>query len=228
MELIYIFHSCFVVRGDKFDLLFDYYKDASDQPVNHLLHTSCNPLYVFASHVHSDHFNPVIFDWKEQKKDIKYVLSDDILVKYPKYEENAVWLKKGETYHDKMISVQAFGSTDAGISFYVEAGGKKIFHAGDLNNWHWNEESTPQEIEIAEKQYADELADVSRIVQTPDVAMFPIDPRLGKDYCKGALQFLEAVHPKILAPMHFMENFDAAAAMPGAVKWTKDNESIQL
>lgn len=30
----------------------------------------------------------------------------------------------------------AAGSTDSGVSWIVETEGKRIFHAGDLNNWY--------------------------------------------------------------------------------------------
>ena len=41
------------------------------------------------------------------------------------------------------IKVKAYGSTDAGVSFLVTtSGGRKIFHAGDLNDWHWQDDSS--------------------------------------------------------------------------------------
>ena len=55
-----------------------------------------------------------------------------------------------------MLRIQAFGSTDVGISFLIHLQGKSIFHAGDLNNWHWSEESTEQEIRKAEGPKKDE------------------------------------------------------------------------
>lgn len=51
------------------------------------------------------------------------------------------------------MKVKAFDSTDEGLSYLVEMDGIRIFHAGDLNNWHWREESTPREIEEAERDF---------------------------------------------------------------------------
>jgi L-ascorbate metabolism protein UlaG (beta-lactamase superfamily) len=70
------------------------------------------------------------------------------------------------------------------------------------------------------------LNDVAQVVQHPDLAMFPVDPRLGKDYWKGALQFIDAVHPHLLAPMHFGDAIKKVSKMQGAVNWEHENESI--
>lgn len=34
------------------------------------------------------------------------------------------------------IKIVAAGSNDSGVSWIVEVAGKRIFHAGDLNNWY--------------------------------------------------------------------------------------------
>ena len=57
----------------------------------------------------------------------------------------------------KIIRIEAFGSTDVGISFLIDLQGVRLFHAGDLNNWHWSEESTPQEIRKAEGDFLAEI-----------------------------------------------------------------------
>ena len=68
----------------------------------------------------------------------------------------------------------------------IEAQGKLIFHAGDLNNWHWKDESTPQEVAEAEGNYLKELDIIAKYTQAMDVVMFPVDPRLGTDFMRGA------------------------------------------
>lgn len=62
-------------------------------------------------------------------------------------------VEEGDCYADDVLRVHAFGSTDVGISFLVEAEGKKIFHAGDLNNWHWMDESSEVEWKGYERDY---------------------------------------------------------------------------
>lgn len=75
----------------------------------------------------------------------------------------ATYINKGDVYEDPNIRIEAFGSTDVGISFLIDLQGIRLFHAGDLNNWHWSEESTPQEIRKAEGDF---LAEVKYLQQT--------------------------------------------------------------
>ena len=152
MKLTYIYHSCFAIEGEWFTIILDYFKDAGGIVHDYLL-TRPGKFYVMATHFHPDHFNPEVLRWKEERPDIIYIFSKDILKHRRAGKEDALYLKKLDVYEDDTIRVKAYGSTDVGVSFLIEAEDKKIFHAGDLNNWHWNEESTPEEIETAEKAY---------------------------------------------------------------------------
>lgn len=215
MELIYLYHSGFALLGDGFTIVFDYFEDSETvaEGVLHreLLHRP-GKLYVLASHFHADHFNREVLTWKAQRPDIIYIFSKDILRRRRASADEAVWLKKGDVYRDDTIQVQACGSTDVGVSFLVEAGGKKIFHAGDLNNWHWMDESSEAEWRGYEKNYLHELEYICRYTKEVDVALFPVDPRLGREYMRGPRQFVEQIKTSIFVPMHFDEAYSAAAA----------------
>ncbi|MCL2138857.1 MAG: hypothetical protein FWH41_04935 [Treponema sp.] len=166
-------------------------------------------LYVLASHAHGDHFDKKIMSFDHLR--LKWILSDDIRGKIP-LKKDLCFLAKGGAYRDEKVAVKAFGSTDEGVSFYIETGGKRVFHAGDLNNWHWNEEETPQDAAKNEKAFLDELALIAREIPVLDAVMFPVDPRLGKDYTRGAEQFLDSVKTGLFIPMHFWDDIDAARA----------------
>jgi len=214
MKLTYIYHSGYAIEGDGFTIIIDYYKDSSDIPGEGIVHKELlkkeGKLYVLCTHSHHDHFNKEILKWKWEHPNVIYIFSKDIL-KYRKAKDrDAIYLDKSNTYTDETLSIRAFGSTDLGISFLIKAGGKTIFHAGDLNNWHWNEESTQEEIEEAELFYQNELDLLADNVNHLDLAMFPVDPRLGKDYMKGAEQFVKAIPTNVFAPMHFEEEYDKA------------------
>ena len=99
-----------------------------------------------------------------------------------------------------------------GISFLINLQGRRLFHAGDLNNWHWSEESTPQEIRKAEGDFLAEVRELQQTAPAVDVAMFPVDSRIGKDYMRGAEQFVERIKITIFVPMHFDEAFEKASA----------------
>lgn len=207
MILTYIFHSGFSIEFDKYSIIIDYFRDSNEDGKsgfvhNYLLKKSL-PLYVLSTHSHHDHFNSEVLQWKKEKKDITYIFSSDILENNLAKESDAIYIQKLGIYQDANLRMKAFGSTDLGISFYIEADSKKIFHAGDLNNWHWDEESTPKEIKVAEDYFQRELNLITNEIKHLNIAIFPLDPRLGKHFMKGAQQFTEAIQTDILAPMHF-------------------------
>ncbi len=98
-------------------------------------------VYVLASHIHGDHFNPEIFGLVRYNKNTFYILEKDIPAPGG---VSAAFLGVGERFSDGTIFVRAWPSTDIGVSFEIKIEGKSIFHAGDLNCWHWREESTEE------------------------------------------------------------------------------------
>lgn len=216
MKLTYIYHSGFAIEGNGFTIIIDYYKDSSDDITKGIVHRELlkkeGKLYILSTHSHADHFTKEVLKWKNDRSDIIYIFSKDIYETGKAKQEDAIYMDKLDVYNDDTISLQAFGSTDLGISFLIKVAGKTIFHAGDLNNWHWNEESTADEIQEAEAFYERELNLLADNVKELNLAMFPIDIRLGKDYMKGAEQFLKAISTSILSPMHFGEGYKSASA----------------
>jgi L-ascorbate metabolism protein UlaG (beta-lactamase superfamily) len=237
MKLTYLFNSGFVIESERFMIILDYFKDTEEGFVTHALTSYPERIYVFASHWHPDHFNREVMRWQQQRPDIRYIFSDDIRkqmswMKFP----DVVFLDKGQAWEDDTLRVKAFGSTDVGISFLIEAEEKQIFHAGDLNNWHWNEESTPNESQAAENDFLNELAFLTETTTQLALAMFPVDPRLGKDYMRGAQQFVERIRTKVFAPMHFGDSYDKAqtfqsfaqAAGCRFIGWKTRGETIEI
>lgn len=217
MIITYVYHSCCAIEFKKFILLIDYYKDAISQGeeigwVEKNLLQSDKPLYVLCTHSHADHFNEEVLKWDAKKENITYIFSKEVvdtLSDNPLLEDEKItYLDKYEEYKDKNIKVQAFGSTDEGGSFYIEHKRKKIFHAGDLNNWHWNEEVPFDEALAFENHYICELELLYEQVKKVDVAMFPVDPRLGKDFMRGAEQFVNKIETKHFLPLHFGDNYE--------------------
>lgn len=209
MRLTYIYHSGFAIEADGYAVLIDYFKDTGKSLDKGFVHEDilnrAGTLYVLSSHFHPDHFNAEVLQWKKYKKDIVYIFSKDILKRHRATKEDAIYLKKGDVYEDHNLHIEAFGSTDVGISFLIKAEDKLIFHAGDLNNWHWKDESTQKEVTDAEKAYLKELDDLTKRTTELDLAMFPVDPRIGTDFMRGAQQFIDRIKTSIFVPMHFWE-----------------------
>ena len=72
MKVTYIGHSGFLIETENSLFLFDYYQGELPQL------SSQKPLYIFSSHRHEDHFNPVIFQLAQKHEHTEYLLSFDI------------------------------------------------------------------------------------------------------------------------------------------------------
>ena len=211
MIVTYIFHSGYVIETERFSIVFDFYKDAKKSDgtyfVRDYLLKKPEDLYVFCSHSHPDHFNPEILSWKEKKNNITYIFANELLESKQTIGTGVHYLAKYAKFEDYNLWAQLFGSTDLGGSFLVNVNDKLIFHAGDLNNWHWKEEVSKEEALVFENNYLCELELLAENVNHLYLAMFPIDPRLGKEYMRGAEQFVNRIPTEYLLPMHFGEQY---------------------
>lgn len=209
VQITYLNHSGFAVRSHDTLLVFD---NAQGKPmegdsltngrITRALIEGHQRTLFFVSHAHADHFNEAIYDFSDAGM-VHYVLGDDLPERHSGYR-----LSKGDTLSLGGAEITAYGSTDEGVSFLVNINGWTLFHAGDLNLWHWREQSTLKEIEEAEKAYEEAVAPL--LGQEIDFAFFPLDPRMGEMYDAGALHFTMHVKPRIMIPMHWWGRADAA------------------
>lgn len=186
-------------------------------------------VYVFSSHFHEDHFTKAIFAWRNNIKNITYILSKDINKRKRADKEDAdVWMAKGSVWENKDLKVIATGSNDSGVSWVIEIEGKKIFHAGDLCNWYARflvDDTPPKEIysedfeefinpKEEEKRFLGELKDIKKVTDTFDLVMFPVDGRIGNGYTLGGRQFIDRFKVGLFVPMHFVASgFESAWRM---------------
>ncbi|GAB6098578.1 MBL fold metallo-hydrolase [Halanaerocella petrolearia] len=206
-NIYHLYHSGVAVETTNSFLVFDYYNDTPAKRERSLSNgvldakefTSDNN-FVFVTHNHHDHFNPTIFDW-ETEREIKYLLSSDVQAKK---KENRYKMDKYQKLELEDILVETYGTTDQGLSFYTEIDGLNIFHAGDLNWWHWKKFS-PQECKQEEKDFKEELARLED--KEIDIAFVPVDPRLEEYYYLAGEYFIETIEPKLLVPIHFADNY---------------------
>lgn len=241
MTLTFLGHSTYLIDTGTAYLLFDYYKDFEGAPsVSSLLTRSDDPLYIFCTHSHGDHYSHKVFDLPTRGRRVKYIFHTEVAAVVSQHHlEDVLFVDTAEAFVvDDRVSGRAYGSTDIGGSFYVEVKGVdahralKLFHAGDLNNWHWNEEANTYYIGLYEGAYADELRLFSEYPIAPDLVMFPTDYRLGKDYLKGLEQFLDITPCRYLAPMHLNgtpredDRLDALCARHGVTLLFPSREGI--
>lgn len=221
IQITYLAHSSFAVSIRDTLLVFDDAQGpaaAETAPEEGRVTRSLLDRYqrtlFFVSHAHADHFNPSIYRFADESM-VHYVLGSDVPERYSGHH-----MKKGDTLSLGGADITAYGSTDEGVSFLVRLEGWTLFHAGDLNLWHWREISTLKEIEQAERDYEAEVSPL--FGQEIDFAFFPLDPRMGAMYDAGALHFAMNVKPRVMIPMHFWGRADAA------LEFARRNRSRQV
>jgi L-ascorbate metabolism protein UlaG (beta-lactamase superfamily) len=222
VKINYLYNSGFTVETENNLLIFDYCLDEALMGVKNRRNGTVGiedlrinkDVLVFSSHSHSDHFNPVILEWRKVRPDINYILSSDIGIDIEVESNNdkLYHLSAKEELRLKDVSIKAFGSTDIGISFLVRVDGVDIFHAGDLNWWHWWDEPDKENLK-AEKMFKLEIEKLRG--NNVDIAFFPVDQRLKSYYFFGGEYFIKEMTPKIFIPMHFRENFEITKKFAG-------------
>lgn len=217
IEVTYLFNSGFFVETRQYLFLFDYCKDQAktvslgkkrphQSGVKKIMNTDKQVL-IFASHSHADHFNPVVLQWIAFNNRINYILSNDI--KTPRLDNALMKRVKLISAYEELelgeVKIKTFGSTDQGVSFLVQADGLTIFHAGDLNWWDWSDDPE-EERRSAERRFIDEIAKLKGA--EIDLAFFPVDPRLGRNYAGGGKRLIKELRPEVFIPMHFGVNYE--------------------
>lgn len=195
VDLYFLHHSGFMLELETMILVFDYYLDPLKRLEDRLEKTD-KPVYFFVSHVHGDHFNRAIRKFEKRAsgyflhRDCHLALADDSLL----HEMDV-----GETVNEGPLSVHMYGSTDAGGSYMVEAEGLTIFHAGDLNWWHWAGEGDSENRE-ARDWFFRELSCIKE--KEVDIAMLPVDARQQAAREWGVKAYLSHFSAGLLIPMH--------------------------
>lgn len=227
LTLSYLHHSGFAVETPTKVLVFDYYKDPAGIVKNYCA-AGKKPVWFFVSHNHGDHFNPKISAFPGTQ----YFINQDVPLKGVAADKLHV-MRVYDSLQLEDTAVTHYGSTDEGGSFLVETDGLSIFHAGDLNWWHWMGDTDENNAE-ARANFQREMRHLKG--KTFDVAFFPVDARLETAREWGVLGFLQDVSvKKCLVPMHYFgapwtPSAAFMAKYPDVPLWIpqKDGEQIVL
>ncbi len=242
MQIHWIFHSGFLVEGEDAALVFDLFQDPAGVLPDFFRRRrepgrALRPVFVFVSHAHTDHCSPIVLEWAREPG-VYLVLEDEaaeILLEDGKRRRGAagveaVRMRPGmafrlgadglpaEAGRPAAIEVATFGSTDRGVSFRVRLDGRTLFYAGDLNDWYWEDESTPEELAADEAAFDGVVEDLRTAQEAAgegplDVAFLPLDPRLGIHAARGPLRFARRVRTRWLVPMHLPAGTDQPAGL---------------
>ena len=200
MNITYIHHSCFLAETDRFYYLFDYVKGQLPEL------DAKKPIFVLSSHSHGDHYNSSVFPLlgAAGMKHVRAILSDDIT---PPSDKNVLQVSPSENYDlDCNVTLTTFRSTDLGVAFLIEDSSCVIYHAGDLNDWVWDEETDAYNREMT-ANYRMQIDLLSNTLgkKEIDAAFVVLDPRQEQDYDRGLCYFLDKVPAKQVYPMHYWE-----------------------
>jgi len=215
-------HSGFALECAQSILVFDLYVDPA-LVMDRILGLG-KPVVFFSSHAHHDHWSPEWLDYKLPSAcyivdsscatpDVRSRVDADRqrLFSVEPYQILEPQSLLGPADAGRFLPgidwIRTFGSTDMGVSFLIRVDGRLVFHAGDLNDWYWEAESTPTELESYELAFRRELRQLSDAMdglppQGLDLAFFPVDSRLGVHAARGALMFASRLAPELLVPMH--------------------------
>ena len=199
MRVTYIGHSGFSVELESHILLFDYYEGTMPEfdPAKKLL--------VFASHSHPDHFNREILKLADVYPNVEYIFPKDIRIAKKEQRASEHFMRKRDEITVGDTKVKSLRSTDEGVAFLVRCEDRIIYHAGDLNWWHWEEE-TESYNEQMRQDYQREIDKLKDIVI--DIAFVPLDPRQENQYAWGMDYFMKHTHTKYVFPMHMWGDYE--------------------
>ena len=203
MKVTYLKHSGFMVESRNYIYLFDYIGGNIDKAIK-----SDKKIYVMVSHIHDDHFSKIIFDIATKHDNVTYILSYDVVKKIKKNailskmteQLNIIRVQAHEKYKIDDIVVETLKSTDEGVAFIVSEKDGTIYHAGDLNWWHWEGEpkSWNRNMQVNFKREIDSMRG-----RKIDIAFIPLDPRQEDAYYLGMNYFIKNVGANEIYPMHF-------------------------
>ena len=215
MHVTFLDHSGFLVELPGLTLLFDWWK--GDLPP-----LPSGPLLVFASHRHPDHFDPRIFALDDGQRDVRFLLGKGIHLtdrnrkKWGLSEKAAAdcrVLSGGESASPLPgVTVEALPSTDEGVAFLVTAEGRTVFHAGDLNWWHWEEEDDAYN-RMMRGDYQKEIETLAG--EKIDLAFVVLDPRQEEQFYWGFDWYMWHTDTKIVFPMHMWKQYEVQDRLIG-------------
>ena len=228
----YLGHSGFMIEMPEATLLFDWYQgDLPDLRAD-------KPLYIFISHVHADHFKQAALEIALQLSRVKIFLGYDNSVKelnealaqFPPRIQGALKIVGGGQRLSALNGewvVETLTSTDMGVAYLVEIGGKTFFHAGDLflmqtiseadyMKWYTQMMAGPhagkhietykEHLKHQEKRFAEFTEPLRK--KTIDYGMIPLDPRFEDIGYLTVKRYMKIADFKVWSPMHLWGKYD--------------------
>ena len=169
-------------------------------------------LLVFASHSHPDHFNREILKLVDVHPDVEYIFPKDIRIAKKEQRESEHFMRKRDEITVGDTKVKSLRSTDEGVAFLVRCEDRIIYHAGDLNWWHWEEEDDAYN-RMMRGDYQKEIETLAG--EKIDLAFVVLDPRQEEQFYWGFDWYMRHTDTKIVFPMHMWKQYEVQDRLIG-------------
>lgn len=195
----YLRHSGWAVKTKSALLVFDYWDNdiAPDEKLlanGHIRPEEIKdiPTYVFVSHVHGDHFDDQILNWRSTNPGITYVFGFE-----PQAGESLITMAPRTQQKIGPLTVTTIQSNDDGVGFAVEVDGLTILHAGDHSN---------NTLEMKDNPFFPEIDFLAEKGIHPDISFFLNMYGCGSSnpeaFQKGIFYAVDKLKIKSVLPMH--------------------------
>ncbi len=153
MKITYTGQNGYVVETGIANIVFDFCGGSLPVMSKEL------PLLVFVSHGQALHFDPVIFSFVSEYPNVQFFLSHDILLTEELQKQYGITrsiLKKisflpegvrrviplkGKNGENDYIILETIKTCGEGIAWLLNIAGKRVYYAGDMNWWVWENDS---------------------------------------------------------------------------------------
>ncbi|MCF7920438.1 MAG: ankyrin repeat domain-containing protein [Candidatus Cloacimonetes bacterium] len=196
-QIYYTGHSGWVLETENRILIFDYWEnmppnDQSSLKNGYLTRAyleNNKPVSFFVSHIHEDHYDPVIFNFADLDN-VTYYFGFN-----PNREEEITLLTPREPLLNEGLNIYPIYSNDSGVGFLVETDGLVVFHAGDHAN----------RLRDLSGDYLPEIEYLVSLNKPVDLAFMPIRGcNFGDDEAVriGVYTTIDLLQPQYFIPMH--------------------------
>lgn len=204
MALLFVAHSCVLVRVGTTLLLFD---PARPGPSGSFF--GLGPLerlegfqtHVFFSHGHADHYTPQAFSLPV-RRDLFFHVAPDMDV--PRSDHFVTVHEPGAWRGVGSVRIFTGPSSDEGVAWLVEVEGRRIYHSGDNAFWDWDANRT------ARGWYRAWLQPFISQGGRVDVAFQVADPRCHETHYGGIADLSDFLDVGLLVPIHNFGDFSHA------------------
>lgn len=195
----YLGHAGWAVRTTSAFLIFDYADAIRNERGNSLAGGAIDPreirnhkVYVFVSHAHGDHWDPVVMSWRQTVPDITYIFGWNA-----GQGDGPVYLdSKREAFDLGNMRLQTIHHSFDGIpeaAFLITIDGLSIYFSGDHG-------STGKALNPLFKDNIDFLAARAEGVDLAFISQF--GSREGSEFNPGDRYTIEKLRPRLTMPMH--------------------------